>query len=288
MSKSMTACVMTLIIVMSAACAAPMTEESTIGAPTETPGTADTAVTTPQTDVTTTPDAVSAEDAAQRQLCEQILSQADARRTDILSSPTDVTVTGISYFVSADGDDGNDGLTEQTPWRTAAKVNETDLRPGDGVFFRRGDIWRMDMLANNHEDVIYSAYGEGAKPAFFGSPENGSDAEKWTLMEGTDNIWVYEKALPFCGSIVMNAGETVATQHLSYWNGAEYTEYGTDDIPVDIKSMENLCFFSDIDLTVWQKDPDHHNANGDLHVYSCLETGTLYLRSDEGNPGAVI
>ena len=106
-------------------------------------------------------------------------------------------------------------------------------------------------------------------------------------MEGTENIWVYEKGLPFCGSIILNAGETVATQHLSYWNSTTYTEYGTPDVPVDIKSMKNLSFFSNIDLTKWQEDPDHHNSNGDLHVYDCLETGPLYLRLDEGNPGAL-
>lgn len=284
--KRILAYILSMMIVLLTACAAPAVSNEPISTPVATPQATEVAATPQPTEAAVAPTAtLSAEEAAQKQLCDEIVAKADERREAILSSPTEVTVTGTSYYVSAEGDDGNDGLTPETPWRTAAKVNEASLQPGDGVFFRRGDIWRMDMIANNQEGVTYSAYGEGAKPAFYGSPENGSGADKWALLEGTKNIWIYEKELPFCGSIVMNAGEVVATQHLSYWNGAEYTEYGTADIPVNVKSMKNLCFFSDIDLTKWQEDTDHHNANGDLHVYNCLETGTLYLRSDEGNPG---
>lgn len=52
--------------------------------------------------------------------------------------------------------------------------------------------------------VTYSAYGEGDKPAIYGSPENGAGAEKWELLEGTDNIWVFYKDVLECGTIVLD------------------------------------------------------------------------------------
>ena len=144
-----------MVLALSTACAALAAESK---------GVDDVPASAPQTAAAAAPNAaLSAEEAAQKQLCDDIIAKADARREAILSSPTDVTVAGTSYYVSAEGDDLSDGLTEATAWRTAAKVNEADLQPGDGVFFRRGDVFRMDMIANNHEGVTYSAYGEGEK-----------------------------------------------------------------------------------------------------------------------------
>ena len=134
---------------------------------------------------------------------QEILANADARRESILNSPTEVTVSGTRYYVSADGDDSNNGRSEESPWASLDKVNSANLNPGDGVFFRRGDIWRgKALIAQN--GVTYSAYGEGAKPGIYGSPENGADPSKWSLMEGTDNIWVFYKEIMDCGDIVLD------------------------------------------------------------------------------------
>ena len=55
--------------------------------------------------------------------CQEIIAKADARREVILNSPTEITVEGTSYFVSADGDDSNSGKSEDAPWATLDKVN---------------------------------------------------------------------------------------------------------------------------------------------------------------------
>ena len=45
--------------------------------------------------------------------------------------------TGFSqnktYYISAAGNDSQDGLTAYTAWRTLSKVNLTDLEPGDKI-----------------------------------------------------------------------------------------------------------------------------------------------------------
>jgi hypothetical protein len=66
------------------------------------------------------------------------MTKMDAMIEDIKNSPTSVTVTGKKYYVSATGDDNNDGLSPEKPWKTIKKVNETKFNDGDGVFFKRG------------------------------------------------------------------------------------------------------------------------------------------------------
>lgn len=47
------------------------------------------------------------------------------------------------------------------------------------------------------ENIVFSAYGTGDKPAFYGSPENGAGTEKWSLKPGTDKKITLGKASEF-------------------------------------------------------------------------------------------
>lgn len=218
---------------------------------------------------------------------QEILENADARREAILNTSTEVTITGTSYFVSADGDDNNDGISEETPWASLDKVNTTELQPGDGVFFRRGDIWRGEALIAQ-EGVTYSAYGEGAKPGIYGSPENGADPDKWSLLEGTDNIWVFYKEIMDCGDIVLDGNMDIADKASVWWTGSQYVtaDLGDDHEQLMAKptfdpalDMENLQYFNDIDYR-------DLGSEYPIYVYEYADRkGTLYLRCDEGNPG---
>lgn len=81
-----------------------------------------------------------------------ILEEAVERREAILTSKTQIvwdetltpgeTYTGTAYYVSNNGDDGNDGLSPETAWSTLDRVNNASLKYGDAVFFERGGIWR--------------------------------------------------------------------------------------------------------------------------------------------------
>ena len=220
---------------------------------------------------------------------QEILANAAALREAILNSTTEITVTGTCYFVSVDGDDNNDGTSEKTPWASLEKVNNAKLQPGDGVFFRRGDIWRGEALIAQNS-VTYSAYGEGAKPGIYGSPENGASSDKWSLLEGTDNIWVFYKDIMDCGDIVLDGNMDIADKAPIWWTGSQYVK----DEPQDdhetkmgkptfdpTQDMENLQYFNDIDYS-------DLGAQYPIYVYSHAEReGKLYLRCDEGNPGEI-
>lgn len=166
-----------------------------------------------------------------------ILTQADERREAIRSSETAIvksdtfvkgeTYTGTAYYVSNGGSDDQDGLSPETAFATPAALDHVTLQYGDAVFFERGSVWRGASLPSSAawtEGITFSAYGEGEKPRFLGSLENGAGGEKWTLAyEGADGrkIWVYSTEMTEVSGIVLNE-ETVANRDKAYWNGSEY------------------------------------------------------------------
>ena len=88
----------------------------------------------------------------------------------ILSTKTEITYTGTAYYVSENGNDGNDGLSPESAWRTNARVSEADLSEGDAVLFERGGLFRGQIKTK--PGVTYSAYGIGNKPKIYGYTEN--------------------------------------------------------------------------------------------------------------------
>lgn len=100
----------------------------------------------------------------------------------------DLCYTGTIYYVSNDGSNGNDGLSEETPWQTIEHVNSQSFSPGDAILFRAGNVWRDTLSitdSGSSEDYIYySRYGDGENPRILGS----NQAEGWTET-GTPNVW---------------------------------------------------------------------------------------------------
>lgn len=225
---------------------------------------------------------------------EALLAAAEARKAAILGSETEVTYDGRAFYVSNAGDDSNDGLSPETAWASLAQVNDAGqngtLRPGDAVFFNRDDIWRgMSLICA--PGVTYSAYGEGRKPCIYGSEENYSGEEKWTLWfdDGEVKIWQLYRDVSEVGNIVFNDGESYATRVYAYHNGKEWVVSGQDQRPFDaaVDLKDDLTFYSTFPLS--SEDFDAYAAQGDGSVWvgDIDTTGPLYLRCDAGNPGAI-
>ena len=239
-----------------------------------------------------------------------ILTQADERREAIRSSETTIvksdtfvkgeTYTGTAYYVSNGGSDDQDGLSPATAFATPAALDHVTLQYGDAVFFERGSVWRGVSLPSSAawtEGVTFSAYGEGEKPRFLGSLENGAGGEKWTLAyEGVDGrkIWVYSTEMTEVAGIVLNE-ETVANRDKAYWNGSEYQVVDENYWPLEegaVYSVEEhlpdgYCF---PDLRYPENrqglynDRIFHTWNEAENRYDYV-TGKLYFRCDAGNPG---
>lgn len=78
-----------------------------------------------------------------------------------------------NYYVASDGDDLNNGLSPDSPWRTIGKVN-TELNgdvinQGDDIYFKRGDYFndselRLRLGGTSTNEMIIGAYGTGDRP----------------------------------------------------------------------------------------------------------------------------
>ena len=187
--------------------------------------------------------------------------EANRLKTRILKAPSDYSVTGTIYYVSQEGSDDNDGLSEETPIQTIEKLNSMKFERGDAVLFRRGDLWRGKLKAAN--GVSYSAYGSGPKPRLYGSPFDAAKTGKWTE---TDKKGVYafsEKLSKDVGTLVFDEGESGCafkiTKKIDYEGNTFHIETG--------KPFNNY------------KDMER-----DLDMWHDLSDGTIYLCSLSGNP----
>lgn len=217
-----------------------------------------------------------------------ILSTAETVKQDILNNMDELPCEGTAYYVSNNGSDRNNGLTPETAWATLDHVNAANLRRGDGVYFERGGLWRGQLWAQ--EGVIYSAYGAGEKPRIYASPENGADPSKWSLLEGTSNIWVYHMDMMDCGILVFNDGDYWGVKVAPYYvNGYRSTIHEGQPFDVKTELTEDLMFFSEADSILYDGAPFRYTVMDtcDRGEYPEEVVGTLYLRCDKGNPGEV-
>ncbi len=94
------------------------------------------------------------------------------------------TCYSTTYYVSSEGNDDNPGTSESMPWLSLSRVNSFYPQPGDNILFRRGDEWfgTINLIGSGRSDkqVVYGAYGTGAKPKIYGS----EIITGWTLYSG--------------------------------------------------------------------------------------------------------
>lgn len=96
---------------------------------------------------------------------------------------------GTTYYVdSVNGLDGNSGQSEGAAWQTIDKVNGINFSPGDFILFKRGCVWREQLVipssGSDGNPITYGAYGTGDLPLILGSTQMTS----WSDLSG--NIWV--------------------------------------------------------------------------------------------------
>ena len=224
-----------------------------------------------------------------KQATKEFLNEIDKlsyeRISQIRSTADDITVSGKSYYVSADGNDENDGLTPETAWKSLKKVSEYPLEKGDAVRFRRGDIFRGQVVT--HPYVTYCAYGEGEKPRIYAWDYDLADPSLWEIYDAEHNIWHLKGKILDCGTLVFNHGELHSEKMIpSYRKGAFVCRNNIDKPFVMAEEMKNdLDMFSPYDertSTQPSKGEDFPIPELDNKSF-----GDLYLRCDRGNPGEV-
>lgn len=90
-----------------------------------------------------------------------------------------VAVVGITYYVSASGNDDNNGTSESNAWRSISKVNKiTKLSSGDKILFEGGSEFSGSLnfinieITNTNIPIEIATYGTG-KATINAGNENG-------------------------------------------------------------------------------------------------------------------
>ena len=210
------------------------------------------------------------------------------RKEEILNSKDELVIKGTTYYVSNCGDDNADGKSPETAWKTIERVNRQWFLPGDGVLFRRGDLWR-GLAVEAMAGVSYGAYGSGNKPKFYGWVEDMADASLWELTDAVHNIWKYTKPIPDPGTLVFNNGETHSRKLIPSFRNLQFVCREDESKPF---VMENEMT-KDLDL-FWHFDRVlvNETSKGETFPVPAMANvkifnGALYLRCDKGNPGDV-
>jgi len=207
------------------------------------------------------------------------------RKRFILGLPDDEDFAGAVYYVSAEGDDENDGKSPESAWRTLAKVSSFDFSAKDTVRFRRGDVFRGFVKTAPY--VRYCAYGEGEKPRFYGWNKNLADPALWKIYDKDNCIWKLCENILDCGTLVFNDGAAHSRKLIpSYRDGRFVCRYDeSKEFVISREMTRDLDIFCKYDNTLTEKP-----SKGEDFPIPALDwnsLGELYLRCDAGNPGSV-
>jgi hypothetical protein len=178
---------------------------------------------------------------------------------------SDPAGTVRSYYVSASGNDGNNGLSEVFAFKTLAKAVEV---ASNGNFKRvtvigvldnetensnaRANVWNMDSVFNiaNSGDVAITIAGK----LDTGATLQGGDGKRVISIRGDSNIRFenilitggYTKAegggiYATDGSTITLAGGAVISGNLSSEGGGVYVEYGSLTMKENAAIIDNAC-----------------------------------------------
>jgi hypothetical protein len=95
---------------------------------------------------------------------------------------------GATYYVDAtNGNDSSNGISPYYAWRTIEKVNASKFYAGDYILFKRGEIWREQLIVSSsgtsQSPIVFGSYGQGKDPIL-----NGTNLATDWRNEG-DNKW---------------------------------------------------------------------------------------------------
>jgi hypothetical protein len=104
------------------------------------------------------------------------------------------TVPATFYLDSEKGRDAASGMSDATAWQSLEQINRAELIPGDTVLFKRGGLWRGQLVpqsGSNGIRIAYGSFGSGDKPILQGSLTR-SRPEDWREIK--PGLWA---TLPF-------------------------------------------------------------------------------------------
>ena len=257
-------------------------------------------------------------------LTEDVKKEYDAllaeRIDDILTSESEITPEQIEaeggtcyYLSSINGDDNNDGLSPETPWKSLDKLwnikkpNVLEFfipKEGDGIFFERGSVWYPEKHLNSSklcldigDGVSLGAYGEGEKPRFTVALDftDSNGVGNWKPTEW-DNVWCMDEIderheyeiSDKCdiGYMIFNDGEAFGIRICESTASSDnrFVDFGEGKTTklYGLNSPNGKDYFYVGTDRKWE-NPGTALRNNYEFIYDAIE-GEIYLYWDEGNP----
>jgi len=141
----------------------------------------------------------------------------------ILSLITTLSFATNYYVDATNGNDNNRGTTPENAWQTIGKVNGAVLVAGDSVLFKRGEVFRGNLVPKSGSElgsITYADYGTGSKPKILGSIQKKGLSD-WVNEGG--NIWrtSQNQSVNTLGvELLPNPDFTNGIENWSHWNNA--------------------------------------------------------------------
>jgi hypothetical protein len=101
------------------------------------------------------------------------------------------TFAGTTYYVSTSGNDGANGTSTSTPWKTLGRINShAAFQPGDSILLKRGDVFegqiQVTLNGTSLHPIVIGAYGAGNKPIIYGDLRGRS----WIAISGHPGYYI--------------------------------------------------------------------------------------------------
>lgn len=220
-----------------------------------------------------------------KEILENIEKLSQERKNEILFSKDSLDIKGTTYFISNQGCDENDGLSPERPWKTLEKVSSAELKYGDGVLFKRGDLFRG--FVQTRAGVSYGAYGVGEKPKFHGGHKDLADPCLWELYDEKHSIWRLKEPILDCGTLVFDHGSAHSRKLIPSYIGGKFVcrEDESRDFDMSKEMTLDLDLFCPYDERL--TDKPSKGQNFPIPKLDDESLGELYLRCDKGNPAEV-
>ena len=186
-----------------------------------------------------------------------------------------------SFVSSINGNDANDGLSENTAFKSLLKINELEINAGDEILLQKGSVFENEFLhlkncGNiNGEKIVISSFGDGEKLPHIKTNGNG--------------VWYqdYGVELDYSGhrykgdvssSILLYDVENIIIKDIEISNKEEYTDAEAYSAPNKMDrtgvaavaqnrgtlhsiTLDNL-FIHDVNGNVYNK----HMNNGGIYI----------------------
>ncbi|MDC7235870.1 MAG: hypothetical protein PQJ58_21790 [Spirochaetales bacterium] len=192
----------------------------------------------------------------------------------IITDDSDGTISGTAYYVdSIAGSDGNNGLSQNAPWKSFAPLVGLQLQPGDGVFLRRSASWNETLNLQGkgtaENPVVLASYGTGNSPVI---EMNGKWGDHCVVLEDP-SFWV-----------IRNLSVKKAKQgiYLRYYHDdlalPDDSPYGNRNILIE------SCRFEDM---LYEFHPDYSESDEDGNWIKD-ENGIIQMREYAWSAGIMI